>query len=125
MQSRGCERPTQRPKPLQEEQAELLGAISGEGADLGLNYVGMEPSNAHNHLTAAELDQRDILYGSAFTPGGSSETHGGFRTFSHVCSFDGFSDWIKTIICLVWLLDAWCISHQAHGHMTAHYAQLL
>ena len=27
-------------------------------------------------MTAAELDQRDILYGSAFTPGGSSETHG-------------------------------------------------
>jgi hypothetical protein len=62
----------------QEEQAELLGAISSEGPDVGLAYVGLEPPPPHTHLTSAELDQRDILYGSAFTPGGSSETHGNF-----------------------------------------------
>lgn len=68
----------------QEEQAELLGAISGEGPDVGLAYAGLEPPPPHTHLTSAELDQRDILYGSAFTPGGSSETHGTFR-LSHSC----------------------------------------
>ena len=41
---------------LQEEQAELLGAISGEGPDMGLSYVGMEPPQSHNHMTSAELD---------------------------------------------------------------------
>ena len=64
------------PANLQEEQAELLGAISGQEADMSLSYVGLEPHSSHNHLSAAELDQRDILYGSAFTLGGSSETHG-------------------------------------------------
>ena len=68
---------------LQEEQAELLGAISGEGPDMGLSYVGMEPPQSHNHMASAELDQRDILYGSAFTPGGSSETHGEFLSLLH------------------------------------------
>ena len=63
---------------LQEEQAELLGAIAGEGPDMGLSYVGMEPTQSHTHMASAELDQGDILYGSAFTPGGSSETHGAF-----------------------------------------------
>lgn len=63
---------------LQEEQDELLGAIAGEDPDMGLSYVGMEPTQSHNHMASAELDQRDILYGSAFTPGGSSETHGSF-----------------------------------------------
>jgi hypothetical protein len=68
----------------QEEQADLLGAVSGEGPDAVLAYVGLEPAPPHSHLTSAELDQRDILYGSVFTPGGSSETHGTFLP-SHDC----------------------------------------